>query len=163
MGQLPVGQTQNTPKVMPWDACPASLSAGGCASCRSGALHSPKPPGSLFTCSRRQLRVAALGCHNPWPAYSSVKWSLFRTLFDERRSNGPGTPGLNQTWARMAFSQIVRLLGFQQTLCSAQSSAAGRVIRAEASCLVANPFTLQCLLWVCCVSSWANKYRALLT
>lgn len=103
-----------------------SLCAGGCASCRpwcfalNQATRAPcwRAPG-------RQLTVAALRCHHPWPAYSRVKWSLFRTLFDERRSNGLGTPGLNQTWARMAFSQIVRLLGFEQTLCSAHSSGCG--------------------------------------
>lgn len=58
----------------------------------------------------------------------------------------------------------------KQSVCSALSRlcaqhihlAVGRVIQAEAPCLIANPFTLQWLLLVCCVSSRANKW-ALLT
>lgn len=163
VGGTAYGADPGNPEVAPCDSCPAA-GAGECPSRRAlGAL----PATSLGAhCSR-----APGGCSR-W-LHFGVTTPRQHTVVQNEACLGLSLMSEDQTaWGPQVLIRLEPGWHFHKSsVCSALSRlcaqhihpAAGRVIRAEAPCLVANPFTLQCLLLVCCVSSWANKYRALLT
>lgn len=77
-------------------------------------------------CGRGLPRAFTGRSHDPPPpAHRGGKPSLFRDSLWWVKIKRPGDPRPNQPWAGMAFSQTVRLLGFEQTSCSAHSCGRG--------------------------------------